>query len=454
MFEKFTQKAIDVVILAQNYAKQFCHTKVLSQHLLIGLIVQSKGVQAKILSFDKINFGELSTEVLSSAPVKSENQKSDNVFFSQEARDVLKSAVEYSIKFNSRFVLPQHIAIALFENKNFGAYKILKKFDIDEEKIIANLKRILDKSSDIKNFHPEIDNEETKLENINDFFKEKEISDILSNAQTKLSARGYEIVGSEQLVQSILDNPEYKIVEILSKYGINSQTFCEKLSQFDSRKAEFENSEKQIIFTPNAFSALLSALDIAKESGNVAIKAQHIILGILKSKAGIAYKILSQYISNIGEFEMEILKNIDDKTCETNAILRLSKQEAMNLNCSTVGTEMILLGILSYGSNIAYDTLKRLGITLKDARNEVKKLITPQKDLSDLTYSQRAKKALEIAYKSAKEHNKSKIKSENILYALTKVPNCLAMQVLINLGTDVLEIRQGIKQELLGWMDL
>ncbi len=34
------------------------------------------------------------------------------------------------------------------------------------------------------------------------------------------------------------------------------------------------------------------------------------------------------------------------------------------------------------------------------------------------------------------------------------MPNCLAMQVLTNLGTDVLELQQGIKQELLGGMEL
>ena len=63
MFEKFTQKAIDVVQAAQNYAQEFCHNRVLSQHLLLGLVAQSKGVQAKILNFDKINFGELNIEV-------------------------------------------------------------------------------------------------------------------------------------------------------------------------------------------------------------------------------------------------------------------------------------------------------------------------------------------------------------------------------------------------------
>ena len=453
MFEKFTQKAIDVVQAAQNYAQDFGHTRVLSQHLLLGLVAQSKGVQAKILNFDKINFGELTVEVHQSSE---SNPKRENniVFFSSEAREILKSAVELSYELNSKFIMPQHIALAILQNKECRAFKILKKFNIDEEKIIPNLKRILDKSSDITTLHPETEIENTQLSNINDFFKEKVMSEILANAQSELSASRYEILGSEQLVQSILDNKNYKIVEILDKFNINSQTFNEMLSHFNSRTAEFENSEKQIIFTPNAFSAILLALDYAKESGSVGIQPEHIILGILKSKKGIAYKILSKCITNAVDFEDIVMKKMNDKIPETLAILRLAKEEARSLDCNIVGSEMILLGILSYGAGVASDTLRRLGITLKDARNEVKKLIKPQKETTSLTYSPRAKKMLEVAYKTAIEHKRSKIKSENILYGITKMPNCLAMQVLGNLGTDVLEIQQGIKQELLGGMDL
>ena len=115
---------------------------------------------------------------------------------------------------------------------------------------------------------------------------------------------------------------------------------------------------------------------------------------------------------------------------------------------------MILLGILSYGAGIAADTLRRLGITLKDARIEVFKLIKPQKEVNTLMYSPRAKKMLEVAYETARKHKRTKIKSENLLYGITKMKDCVAMQVLYNLGTDVLEIQQGIKQELLGGMDL
>ena len=453
MFEKFTQKAIDVVQAAQNYAVEFNHGKILSQHLLLGLCAQSKGVQAKILGFDKINFAELNKEVYSSEK-NNPDQKIEKIIFSLEARDILKASVDLSQQLNSKFVMPQHIALAIFSNKNCGAYKILKKFEIDEEKIISNLKRMLDKSSDIKALHPEEEIENTELTNINDFFKEKTISEILSQAQSKLIAPGYEILGTEQILQAILDNKSYEIVNILEKYNVTKDVFLEKLSHVHSRKAEFENSEKQIIFTPNAFLSLMLALDFAKESGSTEIKAEHIILGILKSKKGIAYKILSELLPKGVDFEDIVMKKLNDKIPETLAILRLAKEETISLNSSTIGTEMILLGILSYGAGIASDTLRRLGITLKDARKEVEKLIVPQKEIQNITYRKKKKKMLEVAYETAQEHKRNKIKSENLLYGITKMPNCLAMKVLANLGTDVLEIQQGIKQELLGGMDL
>ena len=454
MFEKFTQKAIDVVQSAQNYAAQFCHSRVLSQHLLLGLVAQSKGVQAKILGFDKINFGELTIEVHNSAEIFPDRKQNDDILFSKEAREILKKSVELTEELNSKFVMPQHIALAILMKKDCGAYNILKKFNTDEEKITQNLKRILDKSADIKTLHPEENIENTQLSNINNFFKEKIISEILENAKAKATTSDYEIVGTEQILQSILDNKNYPIVEILNKYDVTSEKFTEKLSTFTSRQDEFENSEKQIIFTPNAFLSLMMALDCAKESGSVGILPEHVILGILKSKRGIAYRILSELIPVSVDFEDIVMKKMNDKIPETLAILRLAREEAYNLNSSTIGTEMILLGILSYGTGIAADTLRRLGINLKDARCEVEKIIKPQKTTDGLAYSQRAKKILEVAYKTAQEHNRTKIKSENLLYGITKMPNCAAMQVLINLGTDVLEIRQGIKQELLGGMDL
>lgn len=454
MFEKFTQKAIDVIQSALNCASNFKHNKVLSSHILLGLVSLTKGVHAKIMNFDKINFGTLSNLVQNSQTINENQKNDDNIMFSLEARSILKSAVDLTNELNSKFVMPMHLGLAILMNKNCSAYQIIKQFDIDEEKIIQNLRRMLDKSKDIKTIHPEVEVENPNFINVNDFLKEKILSSILSNAQSKVTTEGFEIVGTEQIIQAILDNKDYKITNVLENYSLNSDIFAKKVSEIPSRSAEFENSEKQIIFTPNAFCALMSALDFAHESGSVEIMPEHIILGVLKSKKGIAYHILSELLPKGIDFEDLVLRKMNDNIPETLAILRLAKAETIALESSTIGTEMILLGILSYGTGVASNTLRKLGITLRDARSEVLRLIKPEKNVETLVYSPRAKKILEIAYETAQEHKRTKIKSENILYGITKMPNCLAMKVLSNLGTDVLELQQGIKQELLGGMEL
>lgn len=452
MFERFTQKAIEIVTQAQEEAVRLGHYRICSEHLLLALYIQTKGVQAKILNFDKIERSKLIEKISFSIGAKINPSGCHEVTFSQSAKSILDETLALAKKYKSRFIMPQHIALALFSSKNSGAYKIIKEFDLDEEKIVSNLTRLLDKNSNEDFEHPENIEESTNptLSNINNFFKEKNVEEILNNAASKLSTCGYEILGTEQILQSILENNDYEITKFLSKNGIDRDMFIEKLQNFSSRSAEFENSEKQIIFTPNAFKAMLLAIDTARELGSVEIKPEHIILGMIKTKTGIAYHILKDSIGDTENFEEKVTKEITGKAPEMLSILRFAREEAQNLNRSNIGTEMLLLGILAHGTGLGASALHKLGITLKDARYEVEKLVGCGSEPYEGTfeYTPRAKKALECAYEIAKSHNKTKIVSENLLYAITRQKECLAMKVLEALGTDVLEIKYGIRKEI------
>ena len=452
MFEKFTQKAIEIVTQAQEEAQRLGHYQIRSEHLLLALYIQTKGVQAKILEFDKIERSKLIEEINFSIGAKINPSGHHEVTFSKSAKRILDETLLLAKKYKSRFIMPQHIALALFSSVDSGAYKIIKKFNLNEEKIIANLTRLLDKNSNEDFEHPENLNENlnTTLSNINNFFKEKNVEEILNNAASKLSAFGYEILGTEQILQSILENGDYEVTKFLDRTGINKDIFMQKLQGISSRSAEFENSEKQIIFTPNAFKAMLLAIDTARELGSVEIKPEHIILGMIKTKTGIAYHILKDLINDTESLEEKLTKEVTGKTPEMLSILRLAKEEAQNLNRTSIGTEMLLLGILGLGSGVGASALHKLGITLKDARYEVEKLVGcgSEHNNSPYEYTPRAKKALECAYEIAKSHNKTKISSENLLYAITRQKECLAMKVLEALGTDVLEIKYGIRKEI------
>lgn len=131
---------------------------------------------------------------------------------------------------------------------------------------------------------------------------------------------------------------------------------------------------------------------------------------------------------------------------ETITIMKLAKEEARRLGRNTVGTEMFLLGIIEEGNGVGYRVLNELEVSIKDARAVVEKIIGYGDEYfeSEITFTERAKKVLEIAWQLAKQRNELKIESAHLLYAITTVPNCVAMRVLEQLGVDVIEIKQGI----------
>ncbi len=459
MFEKFTQKAIDIVINAQVEAGNLNADKVYSEHILLGLVMSLKGVQSRLICVQNINIEELKNEIKNKIELKKEPHKGKFIPFSDSSKEILEKTMEIAKSYNNSLIVPYHIALAIFTSKNSGAYTILKEFNFEEEKAISNIKGLLEKKTKQKHYkHPEediIDIQDIQnnyFKRVDNIFTENSLSEILSSAKAKLSTYGYEILGTEQIVQSVLDDENSEITKILNKYGITKEKYEEKLKTFSNRQEEY--GERQIIFTPNAFRVMLNTFETAKELGSVNIKQEHVILGVLKAQTGIAYKILKELTGYKTDLVEKLIKELNTgaKTMpETLAILQLAKAEAINLNKCTIGTEMILLGTLAYKNGVANAVLKKLGITLKDARIEASKLIGDEMEdteNSPIKYTERAKKLLEFAYEIAKKHGKEKIMSEHLLYAFTKIRGCLGMQILENLGTDILEIKHGILSEL------
>lgn len=453
MLEKFTQKAIDIVQNAQIQAGNFQADKVYSEHILLALAAVSKGVEAKVMGVDKVDIEELGATINRQVCAKKKPKNGEYIPFSASAKQILEKSVEIAKNYDNKLITPAHIALAVFTSKNSGAYQILQKYDVDEEKIINNIKRLIEKNSSKKGYkHPETtESANLTFKKFDSLFGETSVSKILDTAQSKLTTMGYEVLGTEQIILSILDDNENQITQILRKYGVTRENFYNELENFSNRSDEY--GERKVIFTPNAFRAMLSSFDTAREMGSVEIRPEHIVLGILKSKRGIAYKILDKLADSNPNFDEELIQELGTDSSnipETLAILRLAKQEAEYFNKKTVGTEMILLGILRHKQGIAHTVLHKLGINFKDAEKEVEKLVGfgLENRQEGFVYSERAKKMFDIAYEAARNHGKAKIVSEHLLYAITKQTDCLAMKVLETLGTDVLEIKQGILSEL------
>ncbi len=451
MFEKFTEKAINVLTIAQENAKGLGHSCLLPEHLLLGLIAQKSCLSTKLLSFSGVKQEKLYYIIKEKLKNKEKKVVPKEIAFSSSLKDVLKTAFDIAKQLNNRYILTEHLFIAVLKSSKTEVKSILAEFNFDIPRNIATVNKFLDKKKKnvSRDYHPENTQNadiKTDYQNIFDNIKNSTVAKILENAAAKLSTSNYEILGTEQIIQAILEdsahNPE--TVRILNECGLNPESFNAKMAEIQNRNDEFEG--KQIIFTPNAFKTMLYAMEFVKELGAVTIEPEHIILGLLQSKNGIAYKILKKLNIDDDDLRNKIIRPIEKQKPETLTILRLSKEETRRLGKSVVGSEMILLGILGEGVGVAAQVLSELGITIKDVRAEIEKIVGLGDEYTEtqISFTPRAKKIIELAWNIAKSNKLNKINSEHLLEAITKVPNNIAMKVLSNLGVDVVEIKQGI----------
>lgn len=449
MFEKYTERAVAVITTAQDISKDMKHDKVYPEHFLLGLYLNKYGICAKLFSLYNIEYTDLYQEVQRLLFSHRELKTNEERVFAKETRDFIKNIYKKAKEFGNSSILYEHIFITILID-NEDIIKLLKRkgFDIDNAKKI--LLKLLSKKSRTKVRHPEdTDSQDTDNASagILAMLNEDKTKSIFENALSKLSTTGYEILGTEQILQSILDT-ESELKNTLQKVGLSIEEYNRQLEQIKNRNDEF--CGRQIIFTPNAFKSVLLSIEIANELGSAELKPEHIILGILKNKSGIAYNIIKSFKIDENYLYEKILKSAEREFNETLMILRFAKEEALKIGTSVVGSEMILLGIIIESYGIGARTLNKLGITLQDVRNEVSKIIeNGDRDFdTDLSFSKRAKKILGIAWEHAQKNNKTAINSEDLLIGITTQKKCIAMQVLTSLGVDIIEIKQGILNEL------
>lgn len=450
MFEKFTEKAINVITEAQNQAKAMHNVYVQPEHLLLAIVKQAKGIPLKLFRMYGVTFDEIKKEVETRLRFEKSEKDLQTIPFSNEFKNLLRDTLDLANELDNSYVLFEHLFLIVISDKLSYNTRILERFKFDIDKAKEILSKLVQKKSK-KFLHPEFEEtkepEQQKL-NEESLFEDESAYKIFKSAKDKLSESKYEILGTEQIISAILEHRDSEVSRILEENGVNTEFFIEKLAQRTSRQSEYDGG--QVVFTPSAFRVMDSASQIAKELGSSTIKPEHIVLGLLKAKRGIAYDIFKDLNINDEDLANEILKPIEKQMPQALTILRLAKQEARRLGRNVVGTEMILLGIISEGTGIGFRVLNNLEITLKDVRQIIEKLIGYGNEYYDkeIVFTKRAKKVLEMAWQKAKKYVKPRILSEHLLYAITTEPTSVAMKALEQLGVDAVEIRQGILKEI------
>lgn len=128
----------------------------------------------------------------------------------------------------------------------------------------------------------------------------------------------------------------------------------------------------------------------------------------------------------------------------------LAQEEAQRLGNNYIGTEHLLLGIISEGESVAAKVLENLSVSLEKVRGEVEAIVGKgsQPSTQEMVFTPRAKRVIELAFEEARALSHNYIGTEHMLLGLVREGEGVAARVLANLGIDPQKIRAQITQLL------
>ena len=143
MFERFTERARQVVVLAQDEARALRHDYIGTEHLLLGLLREEEGVAARALEALEITLEEARAQVARSVGKGDERIGGGQMPFTARAKKVLELALREALVLGHNYIGTEHILLGLVRENDGTAARILLELGADAETVASEVLRML-----------------------------------------------------------------------------------------------------------------------------------------------------------------------------------------------------------------------------------------------------------------------------------------------------------------------
>ena len=142
MFERFTERARKVVVLAQDEARHFNHNYIGTEHLLLGLLREDEGVAAQALYSLNVVLDEVREQVESIVGYGEEGTGAQAPF-TPRSKKVLELALREALQLGHNYIGTEHILLGLVRESEGVAARVLSNLDVDPDKVRREVVRRL-----------------------------------------------------------------------------------------------------------------------------------------------------------------------------------------------------------------------------------------------------------------------------------------------------------------------
>ena len=145
-FEKFSERARRVLSLAQEEAQRFNHNYIGTEHILLGLVRETEGVAARVLSSLSVDLSKVRSAV-EFIIGRGEKPAQGEIGLTPRAKKVVELAVDEARRMHHTYIGTEHLLIGLLREGEGVAAGVLESLGVTLDKVRAETHRILSHTS-------------------------------------------------------------------------------------------------------------------------------------------------------------------------------------------------------------------------------------------------------------------------------------------------------------------
>ena len=147
MFERFTDRARRVVVLAQEEARFLNHNYIGTEHILLGLLNEGEGIAAKALESLGIGLSSVREQVVEIIG-QGQQAPTGHIPFTPRAKKVLELSLREALQLGHNYIGTEHILLGLIREGEGVAAQVLQKLDAELQKVRQQVIQLLSGSSE------------------------------------------------------------------------------------------------------------------------------------------------------------------------------------------------------------------------------------------------------------------------------------------------------------------
>ncbi|HEY1834539.1 MAG TPA: Clp protease N-terminal domain-containing protein, partial [Solirubrobacteraceae bacterium] len=275
MFERFTERARQVVVMAQVEARELSHTSIGTEHILLGLLRVEEGLAARVLESLGLTVERVRGQVVRIVGMGDE-MPVGQIPFTSRAKKVLELALREALSLGHNHIGSEHILLALVRAEESVATRILLDFDADAEKVRNELIRLLSGPSGRVRPH---EGGPGSVE----FDEPAQLA--IELAKREAASLGHEHVGTEHLLLGLQLSGQGLAASVLQELGVTIERARPLLLTIAGASEQRPSADTAL--TPSAQKVIEGARREAVEHGALAAGTEHILLSLVRDFEGV-----------------------------------------------------------------------------------------------------------------------------------------------------------------------